>query len=236
MWNKWVQPSGCSGACRHRELGNRGSGSRDPDPSSFRRPLTLRGLKPLPSTVASISLTTPERQRCPTILTASPEPLLFKTRWQCLGHRQLWVLQRCPPSWCPHPQQRCQQWHRQQGRQWPQRHRHREGAWQRWWRTDSAGSQIQTEEYLCSSATYWRRKERSLPAPVEAWETNFKKKKKSFTQIRKLLTTTNVPAVETHQARWWKCGNMVSFSLSHTHTAKTIPQEPNFELWKFAIW
>lgn len=33
-------------------------------------------------------------------------------------------------------------------------------------------------QYLCHSATYWRRKERPLTAPVETWESNFKKKKK----------------------------------------------------------
>ena len=37
-----------------------------------------------------------------------------------------------------------------------------------------------------------------------------------------MFTTTNVPAVETHQAQWWKCCNMVSFSLSHTHTHQRL--------------
>lgn len=136
MWNKWLQPPGCSGVCRHRELGNNGSGNCDPGPSSFGRPLTLRGPSPLPSTVASINLTTPERQRCPTILTSSPKLSLPKTQWQCLGHRVLWVLQRCPPSWCPHQQHHWLQRYRQQGHQWSRRHSHQEGAWQRWWRRE----------------------------------------------------------------------------------------------------
>lgn len=88
-------------------------------------------------------------------------------------------------------------------------------------------------QYLCHSATYWRRKERPLTAPVETWESNFKKKKKkSFTQIRKVFTTTNVPAVETHQALWWKCGNMVSFSFSHTHIKHYSPRT---KLWVMEV-
>lgn len=58
--------------------GTMAGGNCDPGPSSFGRPLTLRGPSPLPSTVASINLTTPEQQRCPTILTSSPKLLLSK--------------------------------------------------------------------------------------------------------------------------------------------------------------